>query len=137
GSTTTATATADITAKPVTPEIKANNKIYDRTTTATLSSQTVTGVIAPDVVTLVVGAANFDTKDAGTGKTVTATSLSLSGTDAGNYTLGSTTTATAIADITAKPVTPQITADNKAYDRTTTATLSSQTVTGGTEERGV
>ncbi|MGC8641639.1 MAG: beta strand repeat-containing protein, partial [Isosphaeraceae bacterium] len=81
------TTTADISAKTVTPQITADNKTYDGLTAATLTSQTVNGTIGADVVTLVVTAANFDTKDAGTGKTVTATGLSLGGADAGNYTL--------------------------------------------------
>src|SRR5205085_6162358 len=84
----------------------------------------------PDVVTLVVGAANFDTKGVGTGKTVTATTLSLGGADATNYTLNGVTTATATANITAATVTPVVNANSKPYDRTTAATLSAQTVTG-------
>ena len=64
---------------------------------------------------------SFDTKDVGTGKTVTVTGLSLSGTDAGKYTLVQPTTT---ADITAATVTVTgITADNKVYDGTTDATL--------------
>jgi len=124
-----ATSLADITAKSVTPVIVANSKTYDGNATATLSSQSVTGTVGADDVTLGVGAANFDTKDVGTGKTVTATTLSLGGADAGNYVLGAAT-ATDLAIITAKTVTPVIVADNKIYDGNTTATLSSQTVTG-------
>ena len=54
------TTTANITAKTLTPNIVATNKVYDGNTTATLSSQTLTGVVSPDVVTLIVGAANLD-----------------------------------------------------------------------------
>src|SRR5207247_704734 len=113
--------------RTLTPHITAQNKEYDGTTTATLSSQTLSGVIAGDVVSLTVTAANFDNKNVGTGKTVTATGLSLTGADAGNYQLSSTT-ATTTADITAKAVIPHITANNKEYDGTTTATLSGQTL---------
>src|SRR5436853_293780 len=83
-----------------------------------------------DVVTLVATAANFEAKDVGTGKTVTATTLSLGGADATNYTLNGVTTATATANITAATVTPVVTANSKTYDRTTAATLSAQSVTG-------
>ena len=127
-STTTATDLADITAATLTPVIVADDKIYDGTTTATLSSQTVTGVIGSETVTLLVTAANFDTKDVGTDKTVTATGLSLGGrtrelraelhhsNGPGGHYRGT--------------LTPVIVADDKIYDGTTTATLSSQTVTG-------
>jgi hypothetical protein len=108
--------------KPVTPVIVANDKPYDATTTATLSSRSVTGTIAPDVVTLIVGAANFDTKHAGTNKTVTATTLSLGGADFADYQLGAST-ATDLADIS--PIALTVTAHgvNKVYNHTTTATV--------------
>ncbi len=95
--------TGTITKAFVTPVITANNKPADGTTTATLSSQYVTGVILPDTspgtVNLNVTAANFSNPTTGIW-TVTATGLSLSGTGAGNYQLNSTT-ATAMATITA------------------------------------
>ena len=63
----------------------------------------------------------FDTKDVGTGKTVTVDGLSLTGADAANYSL---TQPTITANITAAPVTVTgITAGNKVYDGTTDATL--------------
>ncbi|MCL4207616.1 MAG: VCBS repeat-containing protein, partial [Pirellulaceae bacterium] len=109
------TATADITAKTLTPVIVANDKLYDGNTMATLSSQTLTGVVDGDAVTLTVGAATFDTKHVGTNKTVTASSLTLVGDDASNYILGAAT-ATDLADITAKTLTPVIVANDKLYD---------------------
>lgn len=114
--------TGVIQARPVTPVIVADDKPYDGTTTATLSSQSVTGTIAPEVVTLIVGAANFDTKHAGTNKTVTVSGLSLSGADAGDYALNAPT-ATDLADIT--PIALLVTAHgvNKVYDHTTAATV--------------
>jgi hypothetical protein len=116
-----ATAKADITAKGLTPAIAAENKTYDGTTTATLSSQSVSGTVNGETVTLVVGAARFDTKNVGTGKTVTATGLSLGGDDAGNYSL-TATTATTTASITAKALTASISAGDKVYDGNATAT---------------
>ncbi len=87
-----------ITPKPLMPVITAAGKCYDRNVTATLTSQTLTGVIAPDVVTLSVTSAEFDNATAGTGKTVTAGGLSLGGAGASNYTLA-VLTATTTADI--------------------------------------
>ena len=56
-------------------------------------------MVAGDVLSLGNGLSGaFSDKNAGTGKTVSSSGLSLSGTDAGNYTLADTTAA-ALADI--------------------------------------
>src|SRR5204862_378332 len=101
--------------------ITAANKVYDATTAASITSHTLSGVISGDVVSYVGGSASFANKHVGTGKTVTATGLSLSGTDAGNYSVNST--ALTSADITAKALTVSATGVNKVYDQTTTATV--------------
>ena len=62
-------------------------------------------------------------------KTVTATALTLSGAQAGNYSLN-TTTATTTANITAAQVTPAITVSNKTYDGTIAATLTACSLAG-------
>ena len=120
-----------VTPKTVTPSVTANNKTYDATTTATLSSQTLSGVLAADTanVSLSVGAANFSDKNVGNGKTVTATGLALTGSAAGNYQLSSTT-ATTTADITAATVTGSFTANDKTYDATTAATIATRSLSG-------
>jgi hypothetical protein len=126
-----ATTKADITPKAVTVDsITAASKVYDGTTTATLSGGTIAGTIAGDAVTLGTPVGSFSDKNAGTGKTVTITGVVLSGADAGNYTLASGT-ATAKADITAKALTVGgVTASDKVYDGTTTVTLSGGALTG-------
>jgi len=88
---------ADLTigAKTLTPQILADNKCFDGTTDVTLSSQTLDGVESGDVVSLEVTSSNFANVGPGTGITVTASGLSLSGTDAGNYSVASTATTTA------------------------------------------
>ncbi|MCL4207615.1 MAG: hypothetical protein KJ000_34465, partial [Pirellulaceae bacterium] len=58
----------------------------------------------------------------GTNKTVTASSLTLVGDDAGNYVLGAAT-AMDLADVTAKSLTPLIEANDKVYDGNTMATV--------------
>lgn len=120
--------TVEIAQKPVTVSgITANDKVYDGTTVAELNtdSASIGGKVGNDDVTIYVANATgtFDTKNVGTGKTVTITDITLGGNDAGNYTLSSDS-ATATADITAKTVTVSgITASNKVYDGNTSATI--------------
>ena len=104
--------------------LSALNKVYDGTTTATLSgAATLNGVVGADVVTLG-GAplAVFATKNVGAGIVVTVTGYTLGGANAGNYTL--TQPAGLTANITAKALTVTgPAASNKVYDGTTTATI--------------
>jgi hypothetical protein len=93
------TTTADITRLAITGNITANNKQFDGTTSATIATRTLTGAVAGDAVSLVGGSATFDNRNVGNNKLVTAINLSLSGGDAGNYQLSSTT-ATTTANIT-------------------------------------
>ena len=124
------TATANITAKGLTISgMTASNKVYDSTTTATLNngSDTLNGVIAADsgnVGLVTTGASGaFGQKDVGNGLTVTGSGFTLSGSAAGNYTIASNPTTT--ANITPATLTVTgVTANNKVYDSTTTATLS-------------
>jgi len=109
---TTATATADITAGMVNGSVTANSKIYDGTAAATIATRSLSGAVAGDSVSLTGGSATFSDKNVGNGKTVNATGLSLSGADAGNYTLASTS-ATTTANITAGTVTGSVTANSK------------------------
>ena len=122
------TLTANITAKGLTVTgLGANDKVYDGTTTATIntSGANLIGVLGSDHVTVDASTAvgNFAvSKDAGTNKTVNITGLGLAGTDAGNYSLP--TLAVTTADITAKALTVTgFAANNKVYDATTAATL--------------
>jgi hypothetical protein len=83
---------ANITAKGLTVTgITANNKIYDGTTTANLNTTgaTLVGVVTGDSVSLNgTGAMGiFADANVGTGKMVTISGLTLTGSDAGNYTL--------------------------------------------------
>ena len=104
----------------MTASITAADKVYDGTTDASYTCSP-NGIIAPDVVTCN-GAqpAHFGNKNVGQNKTVTATGLALAGADNGNYNL-TNTSATDLADITAKDVTASITAADKVYDGTTDA----------------
>ena len=75
------------------------------------------------------GTGSFDTANVGTGRTVASSNLALSGPQAANYALASTS-ATTTANVTAAPLTPAITAASKPYDGTTAATLTGCSVTG-------
>jgi hypothetical protein len=99
----TGSGTASITAKHITGSFTADDKIYDGTTAASVLSGKLSGALSGDDVILAGGTATFNDENVGTGKTVTLTSASLSGTDAGNYVLDSVATTT--ADITVRPIT--------------------------------
>lgn len=109
--------------------ITAADKEYDGSITATITAKTPTGVVAGDDVALSDGTATFDNKNVGTGKTVTAAGIAITGADADNYILASTPVTTR-ADINAKGVTGRYVAADKAYDGNTDATLSEPNVTG-------
>lgn len=106
--------------KTVTASITAVNKVYDGTSVATLSGCTVSGLVPADAanVTCSAGSATFSDKNVGTGKTVTATGITLGGSAAANYFL-SPNTAIASANITQLDITPLPTGVNKTYDGTT------------------
>ena len=131
---------ADITAKDITASgtITASNKVYDGTTTAVFdySGVTLTGKVEGDALSYTATGA-FADKNVGTGKSITIDSQSLSGADVGNYNLtSSNVSTTTTADITAAEIVVSgITAVNKVYNSTTTATLdfSGVTLTGKVE----
>ncbi len=119
GGTQTATsnvATLTVNKATVTPTITVNNKTYDGTTSATIATRSLTGIVGSDDVNLgSSGTAAFVDKNVGNGKTVNITGLALSGTTAGNYQLSSTS-ATTTANITTKAITTILTAADKTYD---------------------
>lgn len=83
--------------KVLTGSITAANKPFDGNTSATITSRTLSGVVAGDDVTYIGGTATFDNPAVASIHTVTATGLSLSGTKASNYNVnGTAVTAAAI-----------------------------------------
>ena len=105
--------------------ITASNKTYDGNTTATLAytNATFAGKVGSDILS-VSATGQFASKDVGTGKTVTISTLVLAGASAGNYTIESSSQSTTTANITKAPLTiTGITASNKTYDGSTTATV--------------
>jgi hypothetical protein len=81
--------------KSLTASFTAASKTYDGTTTATVLTQTLAGVIASDDVSLIGGAATFADANVGTGKTVTLTGATLTGAASTNYSLTSVNPTTA------------------------------------------
>ncbi len=110
-----------VTPASLTASVTVGNKVYDGTVAATIASRSLGGVIGSDDVSLTGGTAAFVDKSVGSGKTVTASGLTLAGVDAGNYT--ATATANVTADITPLGLTVSALGVDKVYDGTTAATV--------------
>ena len=108
--------------------LTADNRVYDATDAATLTGTGTVLAIAGDTVSLdgtAVG--TFDDKNAGTGKSVTVSGLSLSGVDAGNYNLVFPSALT--ADITQADIQVNgLAAESRIYDATVVANLTGTAV---------
>ena len=124
------------------PGLTANIKVYDGTTTATISSNNVSllGVLADDTANVKLSTngytASFGTAAVGTSKAITLSVLSLTGSAAVNYLL--TQPAGLTANITAKALTAQgtLALTGKVYDGTTTATPTGTAALPSTETAG-
>ena len=103
--------TYTITPKAIT-SFTAANKVYDGTLAANVTGS---GIYGGDAVT-VNATGGFASANVGTGIAVNVTGVSLSGADAGNYTVSGSGTITTTADITKAPLT--VTANNatRVYD---------------------
>ena len=120
-----------ITARAITVTAATNTKGYDGTTSAA-AAPTITGTLATG------DSANFtesyDTKNAGTGKTLTATGTVNDGNGGSNYAI------TFVADTTGLinrlGITGTISAGNKTYDGSSEATITARGLTGvlGTDD---
>ncbi|MBI5314705.1 MAG: Ig-like domain repeat protein [Nitrospirae bacterium] len=111
--------------KSLTASFTVANKTYDGTTTATVQTQTLAGVIASDDVSMSGGTAAFVDANVGSNKTVTLTGATLGGLDASNYSLTSVNTTSAnIAKANATLVLTGYygTYDGAAHEATGTAT---------------
>ena len=113
-------------------DITVNSKTYDGTVAATVKAHSglLNGKISGDDLAFNSSAAAFSDKNAGSNKTVHVGGITLTGADAGNYVLASSS-ATATADITRKVLTlDAVTAGDKTYDGNATASLSGGTLSG-------
>jgi hypothetical protein len=103
--------------------VSANNKVYDATTTATLTgTPALVGKALGDVVNIDgIPVADFNTISVGNAKPITVTGYTLSGAQAAFYTL---TQPALTANITARPVTVTgLTAASKVFDGITNTTI--------------
>jgi hypothetical protein len=122
---TNATATASIAAAVLTVSgITASNKVYDAKTTATLNlgGALLNGAVGGDILALVTSNARgtFANKNVGNNKTVAIAGLSVSGTNAANYSFARSTT---LASITPANLTVTAKGVNKSYDGGSNATV--------------
>jgi hypothetical protein len=115
----TAAASADITARALIVTATGVNKVYDGLTSASVNYGD--NRIAGDVLSFS-GSATFNNKNVGLGKPVSVSGIALGGADAGNYTYN--TTASTLADISARSLSVSATGVGKVYDGKTTATVS-------------
>ncbi|MBX9883255.1 MAG: filamentous hemagglutinin N-terminal domain-containing protein [Sphingomonas sp.] len=120
----------DILRAALTANVVVNNKTYDGNRNAT-GTVTLNGVVAGDQVGTSGAIFTFSDKNAGTGKTVTISGTTLTGADAGNYTLA--VPATAFADILRAALTASVRVNNKTYDgnRNATGTVTLNGVVAG------
>src|SRR5262249_28782458 len=109
---TSATALADITARPLLVSATGANRVYDGRTmaTVTLSDKRVAG----DSLSTSYTSASFANKNIGTAKSISVGGISITGADAANY--SANTSASAMADITARSLTVSATGTDKVYD---------------------
>lgn len=115
---------ATITARTLTWTVNASDKTYDGTDDAGLSLSDISdNRLSGDVLTVTFSSDTFDSANAGVGKTVTVSGLSISGTDAGNYSYATSATDTATISQRQVSVAGTFTSDAKEYDRNTAATL--------------
>ncbi|MFN2615265.1 MAG: beta strand repeat-containing protein, partial [Actinomycetota bacterium] len=121
--------------KSVTGQFNVQNKTYDGTNSATITSRWMSGVVGTDDVSLAGGTATFSDATAGIGKLVTATGFALSSTLAGNYTLapGPWTTT---ANINKADATRSISGFSGPFDGLTHGATGSCTGINGTDVSG-
>ncbi len=126
---TSQSATGDITPKQISAgALTVTAKVYDGNTVANVNAGALSGLVAGDTVNLTATGSYAD-KNAAIGKAV-AILLGLSGTDAGNYTLA-TTSQFATGDITPKQISAGAsTVTAKVYDGTTVANVNAGALSG-------
>ncbi|MNS00982.1 hypothetical protein D3C72_322560 [compost metagenome] len=129
--TTSATTTGEITAKPITATAGIISKVYDGTDLAVVNFNGFTaanGLVGTDDVQVQYASARYNSKDVGVAKPVTINGLVLSGADNNNYVLN---TFTASGDITAKAITVTATAGQTKEYGSADPVLAYSITTGG------
>jgi len=115
------------------------SKQYDTTTTALLTDDnySINGAVNGDAVAFTTGTTEYDTKNAGSGKTVTVSDIALSaitdsnGKEVYGYQLATNTVGNKVGEITKVSVTATgAAAQDKVYDATTVATITDAMLQG-------
>lgn len=132
--TVTGADTATISPLAVTATVGPISKSYDGTTTASPALITINGVLAGDDLEASGGQFTYDDKNAGIGKTIRITGITVTGADAGNYLV--TFPTTVLGDILRKALTLDVSVNGKVYDGSTSATGQVDAINGvvGTDE---
>jgi uncharacterized repeat protein (TIGR02543 family) len=105
----------EITARAITVTAVTDTKVYDGTTASTGTPTVTFGSLASgDTASFT---QTFDTKNVGTGKTITSAGTITDGNGGGNYVVTYTPVTTGV--ITAKPITVTAVSETKVYDGTT------------------
>ena len=126
--------TADITAKPLTVTgLTATDRVYDTTTNVALTGGELTGVISGDVVSAVMPTSGtVESADASaTAKPVSYGTITLTGADAGNYTLTQPTVTVTISKATPELGTVSYTGSIYPTTLKETVTLTSEATVAG------
>jgi hypothetical protein len=119
----TASTSASITPKLITVLASGNDKVYDGSTSEAVNLSSA-GVLLQDLPNVSFnGAAAFSNKNVGIAKAVAVTNISASGSQSGNYQLKSTS-ATAYATVSAKPIVVGANGIDKVYDGSTKGAVS-------------
>ena len=125
-SNTTASTSANITARPITVTASSDSKTYDGTTSSSGTPTVTTGSLATgDTGSF---SQTFDTKNVGTGKTLTPSGSVSDGNSGDNYTV--TFANSTNGTITARPITVTAATDSKTYDGTTSSSGTPTVTTG-------
>ena len=124
---TTGNASGDVTPLIITPAFTGGSRVYDGTTAAPVTGSTA-GFFVGDSVSMA-GSGSFTgagARNVGSGKAVSVTGITLSGSDAANYGLLTTTVATT-ATVTPRPLSltglTGVTATDRAYNGTTSVSV--------------
>jgi trimeric autotransporter adhesin len=122
-----ASTTAGISVRSLAVTAMGVDKVYDGTRTATYSL--VSNQVAGDGLTIRASSGVFDSKDVVGSQTVTIGGITVTGTDAANYSLQNTSTTTT-AQITPKALSGTVTASNKPYDGSAAADATLSNLSG-------
>jgi hypothetical protein len=121
-----ATATASITPRPITVAAVSDEKVYDGTTAATAIPTITGGSLAPGDTAAFTEI--YDSKNVGSGKTLTVAGSANDGNAGANYAVVSVTNTA--GSISPRAITVAATASTRVYDGTTASTAA-PTITGG------